>query len=52
MMAEIRIAQNELVKPELMAIDPPIAKSAKYEMPPNAAFATVNSDQRRKERGA
>jgi len=29
MIAETRIATNELVNPELMAIEPPIAKSAK-----------------------
>jgi hypothetical protein len=29
MTAEIRMAQKELANPELMAIDPPIAKSAR-----------------------
>ncbi len=47
-----RIEASPLVKPYVKTIDAPIAKSARYAMPPSAVPATIDGDQRRKECGA
>lgn len=46
------IAQKELVNPAVIAIEPPMAKLARKQVPPIAAFATRNYDIVRNDLGA